>query len=560
MFINDSYRSGFFGASIHENAHVNSCIYRPSCSLAAIGYPEVSYVRYTDVPAHPYGRNVEPNTSYLEEGAKLLHADTVTWNTNAYQFSIHHELTSLEISELTSITKGQSFASRLATDKTGNNVAMSDSEEPALHPKFDDHLSRSITITKAEQSSIDDLFSTLTKCRQLKDPLLARVTYLQTCCLGLDDHIELGNHLIPMFVDCGSLSVGHRVFNKLIMQNEHSWTSLIQGSIEWGDWKHASKLYEEMKGFLVHPSSFTFVALLKGCAIDRLVESGQELHTELVGVSPDVMTWNNIILGFAEQGDCLQAYLLYQQMKEQAVLPNLVTFTNSLKACGSTAALNVGRRITAHIYGKAGSSEVEILLENAIVDMYGRCGSLAEAQQTFNAMPSRQLVTWNGLVTGYSRQGKSDAVFSLVSRMRDEGFQPNEVTLLGVLNACNHAGLVDKGKDYFNAMNLEYHLDGNIMHHNCVIDLLSRAGRFDEVWAWLQEMPIQPNLDSWITVLNACQTWGNVELGRYAFESLVKLDRSNKGAFIMMGNIYANANMWDEARKSSIVIIGEEAL
>ncbi|MCO5574462.1 hypothetical protein L7F22_028247 [Adiantum nelumboides] len=543
MFINDSFRSGFLGASIHENAHVNSCVYRPSCSLAAIDYPEVFDLRYTDVPAHL--RNVEPNTSYLAEGVKRLHADSVTWNTYAYQFGIHHELTSLEISELASIVKGRSFASRLATDKTGNNVAMSDSEETALHPKYDDHLSRLITMT-AEQSSIDDLISTLTKCRQLKDPLLARVTYVQTCCLGLDDHMELGNHLVPMFVDCGSLSAGQRVFNKLIMQTEHSWTSLIQGSIEWGDWKNASKLFEEMKGFLVHPSSFTFVALLKGM--------------QLVGVSPDVMTWNNIILGFAEQGDCLQAYHVYQQMKEQAVLPNLVTFTNSLKACGSTAALNVGRRISAHIYGKAGSSEVEILLENAIVDMYGRCGSLAEAQQTFNAMPSRQLVTWNGLVTGYSRQGKSDAVFFLVSRMRDEGFQPNAVTLLGVLNACNHAGLVDEGKDYFNAMNLEYHLDGNIMHHNCVIDLLSRAGRFDDVWAWLQEMPIQPNLDSWITVLNACQTWGNVELGRYAFESLVKMDKSNKGAFIMMGNIYANANMWEEARKSSIVIVGEEAL
>ncbi|KAH7405102.1 hypothetical protein KP509_15G056400 [Ceratopteris richardii] len=345
-------------------------------------------------------------------------------------------------------------------------------------------------------------------------------THMELIMESFDNDVLVENTLVDMYAKNACLEEARDVFYEMQVQDVVGWTSLIGGYALYMDGHQTLEIFQQM---------------------------------QLAGAAPDAMTWNNVILGFAEEGESFRAYTLYGQMLEQGLLPNMVTSTNVLKACGSIAALQIGRRIAASAYGQAGLVQVETALENAIMDMYGRCGSMADAQKLFDLMPSRELITWNGLITGYARQGQSDIVFSLMLKMKDEGFQPNQVTLLSALNACNHAGLLNRAREYLKNMEAGYQLDANIMHHNCMIDMLSRAGRFGEALAWIEKMPVQPNLVSWITVLNSCQIWGNVELGKYIFENLQRSDAGNRTAFVLMGNIYANANMWDQVRKIEIM-------
>lgn len=65
----------------------------------------------------------------------------------------------------------------------------------------------------------------------------------------------------------------------------------------------------------------------------------------------------------------------------------------------------------------------------------------------------------------------------------------------------------------------------------------------------LEKMPFQPDLVTWSTLLGACQNWGNVELGRQSFEWVARLDENNAAAFIVMSNIYAEADMWEDAER-----------
>ena len=95
----------------------------------------------------------------------------------------------------------------------------------------------------------------------------------------------------------------------------------------------------------------------------------------------------------------------------------------------------------------------------------------------------------------------------------------------------------------------KYCLSPTLEHYNCVIDLFARAGQLDEAIAMLETMPFQPNLVTLSTLLGACQNWSNIDLGRISFELMAGLDEKNAAACIVMFNIYAEAEMWEEAKE-----------
>lgn len=127
----------------------------------------------------------------------------------------------------------------------------------------------------------------------------------------------------------------------------------------------------------------------------------------------------------------------------------------------------------------------------------------------FNAKLKKDLVIWNALLTAYALQGESDRVFFFFDKMMVDGCIPNDITFLAILMACSHAGLVGKSGEYFECMTEEYGITPTVKHHNCMVDLLGRSGRFNEAAAVLAEMHVQPDLVLWSTVLGACEKWGN---------------------------------------------------
>ncbi|MCO5550499.1 hypothetical protein L7F22_003986 [Adiantum nelumboides] len=180
-------------------------------------------------------------------------------------------------------------------------------------------------------------------------------------------------------------------------------------------------------------------------------------------------------------------------------------------------------------------------LENVLVDMYVKCGSMLDAETLVEALPVMDTLAWNAIIAGYARQGESKIVLQVFDMMKQQHAQVDLITFLGILTACSHAGLVDEGQKYFIDMDRVYGIAPGIVHYNCIIDLLGRAGRFGGLINLLENMSFEPNLDTWQTLLGACSKWGNVEVGRLAFDSAMKLDKSNAAAFIVMSNMYTEA-------------------
>eukprot|EP00246_Nothoceros_aenigmaticus_P002176 TRINITY_DN12981_c0_g2_i2.p1 TRINITY_DN12981_c0_g2~~TRINITY_DN12981_c0_g2_i2.p1 ORF type:complete len:312 (-),score=45.38 TRINITY_DN12981_c0_g2_i2:451-1299(-) len=219
------------------------------------------------------------------------------------------------------------------------------------------------------------------------------------------------------------------------------------------------------------------------------------------------------------------------------------TIVGLLQACGDVGGLEKGKEIHGLI-PRLWHEPIDLSLGNALIDMYSKCGSMADALQIFELWPTKHSVAWNALIAGYARQGESETVFSLFERMMLEGIHPTSVTLVSVLTACSHMGLVDKGQQYFNAMSSDYGINPTIEHYSCMVDLLSRAGQLEKAVEMAEAL--EPNEVVWKTVLGACLKWRNVALGRRAFESAVKLDRTDAALYVLMSNLYAATHLWEE--------------
>ncbi|KAE8723569.1 Pentatricopeptide repeat-containing protein [Hibiscus syriacus] len=120
-------------------------------------------------------------------------------------------------------------------------------------------------------------------------------------------------------------------------------------------------------------------------------------------------------------------------------------------------------------------------------------------------------------------------------------------TFIGLLNACSHMGLVAEGSQFFSGMTRGYGIIPEIEHYGCMVDLYSRAGLLQEAHAFIMNMPIKPNGVVWGSLFVGCKIHKNIELGEEATRHLARLDPLNDGYYIVLYNIYAEAERWEDA-------------
>lgn len=120
---------------------------------------------------------------------------------------------------------------------------------------------------------------------------------------------------------------------------------------------------------------------------------------------------------------------------------------------------------------------------------------------------------------------------------------------VGVLSACSHAGLVDRGMEYFYLMNQDYGITANSRHYTCMVDLLGRAGRLDEAKKLIRSMPFEPDAATWGALLGASRTHGNTKLAEMAAELIFEMEPENGGMYVLLSNLYAASGRWADVGK-----------
>ncbi|KAF7129180.1 hypothetical protein RHSIM_Rhsim10G0036200 [Rhododendron simsii] len=346
------------------------------------------------------------------------------------------------------------------------------------------------------------------------------------------------NALIYFHANCGDIRVANELFDGSEKDDVVAWSALTAGYARRGELGAARKLFNEMPV----KDLVSWNVMITGYAKRGEMESARELFDEVP--KRDVVTWNVMIAGYVFSGEHERALEMFEEMRRVGERPDEVTMLSLLCACADSGALDLGEKIHCSIL-EMHSRGLSILLGNALIDMYAKCGSIQKALEVFQGMREKDVSTWNSIIGGLAFHGHSEESIRLFEEMRRLKIRPNEITFVEVLVACSHAGEVKQGHRYFNLMRDEYNITPNIKHRGCMVDMLGRAGKLEEAFEFIDTMEIQPNAIVWRTLLGACRVHGNVKLGRRANERLLGMRNDQSADYVLLSNIYASQGVWD---------------
>ncbi|KAL9243170.1 hypothetical protein vseg_017091 [Gypsophila vaccaria] len=283
-----------------------------------------------------------------------------------------------------------------------------------------------------------------------------------------------------------------------------SWTSLLGGYAKCGDIDKACNLFDRMT--------------------DR-----------------NDVSWGVMISGFVDNGKYIEALEYFCVMLDDGkVVPNEAAIVCALSACANLGAFDRGSSI--HEYIERNDIVVSSNICTSLIDMYAKCGRLDHAYSVFNTMSKRDVQNFTSMISGLSIHGLGKDAIRVFSEMLAEGVKPNEITLLGVLNACSHSGLVQEGTDIFNDMEKSWSVVPKLEHYGCYVDLLGRAGHLERAFDIVKTMPMEPDAVLWRSLLSACRTHRDVTLGERIMNHVRQLDSSGQ---VLLSSLYAYVGKWD---------------
>ncbi|XP_020520304.1 pentatricopeptide repeat-containing protein At4g39952, mitochondrial [Amborella trichopoda] len=391
---------------------------------------------------------------------------------------------------------------------------------------------------------------------------------------------QVNTSLLSMYCKFGHLDLSRKVFDALPQRVAESWSAIIVGLFEHGQCLKCLEFFRNMKlgGFCT--DSNCLVAVISSCSQLGALCFGKSVHCYIIKTlteceasvsvdnsliamysecgdlgtahvifdktQRDIISWNTMIAAHVHSGKASEALSLFKQMREEKIELDSVTLVSVLPACSQLATLEEG--IWIHNYINNSGIEINIPLGTALVDMYAKCGELESSKEVFYNMPQRDVISWNAMISGYAMHGKAMDAFEVFVQMLKSGTKPNDVTFLGVLEACSHGGLVKFGKKLFVTMKA-YSVVPTLKHYACMVDLLGRAGNLDEANELINAMPMAPDHGIWGALLGACKIHGEIELGEQVAEHLFQLDPNNDGYYILLSNIYASAKRWRDAQR-----------
>uniref|UniRef100_A0A2N9EN27 Pentacotripeptide-repeat region of PRORP domain-containing protein n=1 Tax=Fagus sylvatica TaxID=28930 RepID=A0A2N9EN27_FAGSY len=457
--------------------------------------------------------------------------------------------------------------------------------------------------------------SVLGSCGAVLALCLSRQVHGLIVKYGFCGNVILESSLVDVYGKCQVINDAQRMFNEIKNPTAVSWNVIVRRYLEMGDGKQAVFMFFQMFPAAVRPFNFTFSNALIACSSICALKEGMQIHgvaikmgledDEVVssplidmyikcgklenarGVfeqlgSKDLVSWTSIVSGYATSGKTREARELFDQMPERNVISwnaMLAGYTRSLQleealdfvflmrnttkdidhvtlglilnVCAGLSDVEVGKQVHGFIYRNGFFSN--LVVGNALLDMYGKCGNLRSARVWFYEISQwRDIVSWNALLTSYARHGMSEQAMTIFSEMPWET-RPSKFTFGTLLAACANTFSLEHGKQIHGFM-IRNGYEMDIVIRGALVDMYSkcrcleyaltvfkeaasrdvilwnsiifacchnqRGGVILELFGLMEEEGIKADHVTFQGILHACIYEGLVELGTWYFNSM----------------------------------------
>ncbi|KAH7298190.1 hypothetical protein KP509_25G031300 [Ceratopteris richardii] len=386
---------------------------------------------------------------------------------------------------------------------------------------------------------------------------------------GIETNLYIASTLINMYSKWQSVEDSTTVFINLPKPNLVTWSALVACYAQNDLALEAIDAFHKMQLEGLQPNQVVYASVLRACSDLEALDLGCLIHAQILEMGlllnvfvasalidmytkcnsfPDarnvfdrfsngnVVTWSAMIAGHAEDGRDSEALNLFSVMQEDGVDPNEITFIALLSLCTNITTVYQGMLIHTHIIEKG--LEKDLPLSNSLVDMYANCGAFHDACKILEGSTQTNVVTWNALINGCVSHLDYEAVLNCLQTMLGQNLVPNDITFVSILSVCNQMGLMEEAFSHFSSMTSKYSILPRFEHYTCIIDILGRAGFFNEAEDILNTMPASADFVAVASLLSHCKTYQKTELAGQCFDGVVSFDSRSALGFMNMSSIY----------------------
>ncbi|KAL0927838.1 hypothetical protein M5K25_002053 [Dendrobium thyrsiflorum] len=289
--------------------------------------------------------------------------------------------------------------------------------------------------------------------------------------------VYVGTALINFYSRIGCMEGAMLIFDELPIRNSVTWTAIMTGFSQTGQHQLSLMMFGEMKVAGVEPDMFVLSSLISACAATEFLEGGRQAHGYVYrrGIEMDVsinnvlvdlyckcskvgtgrkvferisarnlVSWTTMIAGYMQNSYDMDALVLFTEMSRLGWRPDAFACTSVLSSCGSLMDLERGKQV--HAYTMKANLWFDGYVNNALIDMYAKCDSLAHARVLFRVMNGQDVVSYNAMIEGYARHDEISEAFALFNRMRSLSLHPSLLTFVSLIGVSASFYEVDASK------------------------------------------------------------------------------------------------------------------
>ncbi|XP_062106986.1 pentatricopeptide repeat-containing protein At3g22150, chloroplastic [Humulus lupulus] len=430
--------------------------------------------------------------------------------------------------------------------------------------------------------------STLKACADTRNLKLGRALHCHILrCISNPSRIVY-NSLLNMYAACSHDSnyskydLVRKVFDTMPKRNVVAWNTLVSWYVKTERYEQAVMEFIRMMRMRIKPSAVSFVNVFPALSglgyynnatvlYGLLIKNGGEFVNDLFVVSSAIFMfaelgrldlarktfdlcleknteiWNTMIGGYVQNNFPTEAIDLYLQAtsSEEAVLDE-VSFLSAITAVSQLQQLKLAQEI--HAYVIKNLRVIPLYIQNAIIAMYSRCGSVDISFNIFHEMPERDVVSWNTMVSAFVHNDLDDEALMLVYEMQKQKAMIDSVTVTALLSAASnlrnpnvgkqtHAYLIRNGIEFEGMYSYLIDMyaksglvstlqilvekssthDRDLATWNSMIAGYTQNGLIEEAFVVLKlmlEQKLEPNAVTLASILPACNPMGNIDLGK----------------------------------------------
>ncbi|KAH7282103.1 hypothetical protein KP509_35G011900 [Ceratopteris richardii] len=388
---------------------------------------------------------------------------------------------------------------------------------------------------------------------------------------GLMTNVIICNILISMFGKCGSIADAESIFWKMSNHTVVSWTAMVTAYIEQDYPEIALQIFAHLQRGNVSPNEWTYTNAIQACCClveeeelfsvkcwrtrELPLVIARSLHADarkrgydvdlsvgsmlinlygkcgschegvhLFNTLPkrSVGLWNVLLSAYIEQGAGDTVLHLYRLMQEEGVLPDEQTSVIALQACSLLAieeepaymlgrkikkvSLDIGRAI--HTDAQMMGFDRDVFFGSMLVSMYGKCGSVVDAENVFEGLVNCDVVAWTAMLSCYGEQGLAQSASDLYQKMQVKGVIIDSGALISLLQACRDTGTFELCKQvHFDIVAAE---EDDLLLTTALVHAYSYCSSMVDARAVFNTL-LEPDLVSWNSLIT-----GHTKLGSYA--------------------------------------------